>query len=85
MAIALQCCHAVLERNPKQPDALQIMGSMAMEALRTDAAIQLFQDAVAARPADPVLRNRLADALLHNDEPLAAERHLRRARPGRLW
>jgi len=76
---AQQCYRAVLDKDPNQPDALHLMGLIAMEAKLTSAAIQMLKRAVGRKPADPALRGSYADALMEDGDPVAAERQLRRA------
>jgi tetratricopeptide (TPR) repeat protein len=54
---------AVLAKVPNQPDALNLLGVLAMEAGNHDAAFGLLEQAVAARPKDPVVLNNYGNAL----------------------
>ncbi len=76
---AQECYRAILERDPGQPDALHLTGLIAIEAGRIEAAIRMFKQAVSRKPADPALRGSYAEALIQNNDPVAAERQLRRA------
>jgi predicted Zn-dependent protease len=51
---------AVLAKVPNQPDALNLLGVLAMEAGNHDAAFDLLERAVAARPKDPVVLTTMA-------------------------
>src|SRR5262245_10003302 len=46
---------AVLAKVPNQPDALNLLGVLAMEAGNHEAAFDLLERAVAARPKDPTI------------------------------
>jgi tetratricopeptide (TPR) repeat protein len=54
---------AVLAKVPNQPDALNLLGVLAMEAGNHEAAFGLLEQAVAARPKDPVVLNNYGNAL----------------------
>lgn len=54
---------SVLAKVPNQPDALNLLGVLAMEAGSHDAAFDLLERAVAARPKDPVVLNNYGNAL----------------------
>jgi tetratricopeptide (TPR) repeat protein len=54
---------AVLAKVPNQPDALNLLGVLAMDANNYDAAFDLFEAAVAQRPKDPVVLNNYGNAL----------------------
>lgn len=76
---AHECYQAVLERDPGHPDALHLLAIIALEAMRVAEATDMLKRAVARKPADPVLRGSYAEALLRGDDPISAERQLRRA------
>lgn len=54
---------AVLAKVPNQPDALNLLGVLAMEAGNHEAAFDFLERAVAARPKDPVVLNNYGNAL----------------------
>lgn len=54
---------AVLGKVPNQPDALNLLGVLAMEAGNHEAAFDLLERAVQARPKDPAILNNYGNAL----------------------
>lgn len=54
---------AVLGRVPNQPDALNLLGVLAMEAGNHEAAFDFMERAVEARPKDPAVLNNYGNAL----------------------
>jgi len=54
---------AVLAKVPNQPDALNLLGVLAMEAGNHDAAFDFLERAVAGRPKDPAILNNYGNAL----------------------
>jgi tetratricopeptide (TPR) repeat protein len=54
---------AVLAKVPNQPDALNLLGVLAMEAGAHEAAFDFLERAVAARPKDPAILNNYGNAL----------------------
>jgi Flp pilus assembly protein TadD len=69
----------VLREVPDQPDALNLMGTIAVEARRFDVSIDYLERAVKLKPKDAGFRNNLANSLIHAMQPGAALNHLRRA------
>lgn len=55
--------NSVLQRVPNQPDALNLLAVLAVEAGNHTAAAELFERAVAVRPKDPVILNNFGNAL----------------------
>jgi tetratricopeptide (TPR) repeat protein len=55
----------VLQKVPNQPDALNLLAVLAVEAGNHAAAADLFERAVAVRPKDPVILNNYGNALSH--------------------
>ncbi len=55
------------------------MALIALETGETDAAAQMLKRAVSRKPADPALRGNYAEALMQSNDPLGAQRQLRRA------
>lgn len=55
----------VLAKVPGQPDALNLLGVLAVEAGNHEAAADLFQRAIETRPKDPVILNNSGNALIH--------------------
>jgi tetratricopeptide (TPR) repeat protein len=70
---------SVLAKVPNQPDALNLLGVLAMEAGNHDAAFDLLERAVQARPKDPVVLNNYGNALSLVRRFEDAIRHLERA------
>jgi tetratricopeptide (TPR) repeat protein len=70
---------AILAKVPGQPDALNLLGVIAMEAGNHDAAFELLGRAVAARPKDPVILNNYGNALSLVRRYEDAIEHLERA------
>lgn len=70
---------AILAKVPGQPDALNLLGVIAMEAGNHEAAFQLLERAVAARPKDPVILNNYGNALSLVRRYEDAIEHLERA------
>ncbi len=54
---------AVLSKVPNQPDALNLLGVLAMEAGNHDAAFDFLERAIAGRPKDPAILNNYGNAL----------------------
>lgn len=54
---------AVLAKVPNQPDALNLLGVLAMEAGAHETAFDFLERAVAARPKDPTILNNYGNAL----------------------
>ncbi len=76
---AQESFRAVLQLQPEQPDALQFLGSIALQTGQVVGAINLFRRAVVGKKADPVLRRQFGAALLRNEQIDAAERQLRKS------
>lgn len=77
--LARECYEAVLQREPRQPDALHLMGLIALAAQNIHAALAFLKMAASARPDDASIAADYAEALMQNADPIAAERQLRRA------
>ncbi|HSW17343.1 MAG TPA: tetratricopeptide repeat-containing glycosyltransferase family protein, partial [Ramlibacter sp.] len=79
---ALAAYREVLTAEPDQPDALYLMGAIAVDAGEPDAAVMLFRQALVLRPDDAGTHHSLAialdglkrhdEALVHSDRALAA-------------
>lgn len=69
----------VLREAPEHPDALHLMGTIAVEARRLDVSVDYLEHAARLKPADPVIRNNLANSLILSLQPERAVQHLRRA------
>jgi tetratricopeptide (TPR) repeat protein len=69
----------VLREDPDQPDALNLLGTLAAEAKRYDKSVEYLERAVKARPKDPLFRNNLANAYILDGQHESAIAHLRRA------
>jgi len=76
---AEHCYQLVLRDNPNHPDALNLMGVLAVEADRFSVAIDYLRKAVAINGAQAIYRNNLGNALLVNALPDEAIVHLRKA------
>ena len=68
-----------LHDNPDNPDALNLMGTLAVEANWMSKAIDYFERAVRLKPKEPLYRNNLGNAYNVTFEPDKAVPHLRRA------
>jgi tetratricopeptide (TPR) repeat protein len=69
----------VLQRVPNQPDALNLLAVLAVEAGNHVAAADLFERAVAIRPKDPVILNNAGNALFLTRRYEEAIRNLEQA------
>ncbi len=69
----------VLRENPSHPDALNLMGLLAIEASQNDIALGYLRKAVALEPAIAMYRNNLGNALVVATRPEEALPHLERA------
>lgn len=67
----------VLEAQPGHPDALHLLGRIAVQCGQHEAALTLIGDAVSARPADPEIRYSLGVAQRHAGQIEAAIQTLR--------
>lgn len=70
---------AVLSKVPNQPDALNLLGVLAMEAGSHEAAFDFLERAVGARPKDPAILNNYGNALSLVRRFEDAMKHLERA------
>ena len=70
------CYRKILEKNPRHADALNGLGTLAIEGKKLSLALGYFEKAVAAHPKDPVFRNNLGNALLRQGEVEEAISHL---------
>lgn len=73
------CYQLVLRDDPGHPEALNCMGTLAVEAHRMDKSIEYLEKAARLRPKDANFRNNLGNAYLMSREPDQAIPHLRRA------
>jgi tetratricopeptide (TPR) repeat protein len=62
LARAEALCRQVVERDPAHADALNLLGMLAHQARRNDAAVELLSRAVAARPGDGTIHYNLGIA-----------------------
>lgn len=76
---AERCYQNVLRENPRHPDALNLMGLLAVEANRVDIAIDYLQKAAALLPDQPMYLNNLGNALVLTSRHAEALVHLRKA------
>lgn len=72
------CFQLVLRDNPKHPDALNLLATLAVEAGQFLTAIELFQKVVRIVPKNLVYRNNLANCFIRSSRPEQALPHLRR-------
>ena len=70
---------SVLQKVPNQPDALNLLGVLAMEANNHEAAFDFLERAVQARPKDPAVLNNYGNALSLVRRFEEASEHLERA------
>lgn len=70
---------AILQRAPSQPDALHLMGTLALEAGETRIAIDYMRRAVKSRPRDPFMQHNLGNALVRDNGMEEGIPHLRKA------
>src|SRR4051812_44371683 len=76
---AAECAQAILTRHPNNPDALHLMGVVALMTSQVDAAIDLLTRSIAGKPSDMATRCNLANALLKKGDPVGAEPHVQKA------
>jgi tetratricopeptide (TPR) repeat protein len=76
---AERCYQTVLRENPGHPDALNLMGVLAVEANRMPLAVEYFRKAVGFLPKEPMYLNNLGNALILTGSHDEAARHLQRA------
>ncbi len=84
---AEHCYQLVLRSDPADPQANNLMGTLAIEADAYDVAIDYLRKALKQSPRDPDIRNNLGNAYVLALEPSEALPHLRKAlkaRPGFL-
>jgi tetratricopeptide (TPR) repeat protein len=79
LGLAAEVYQRILAKHPNNPDALHLMGTVAMSLGQVDGALDLFKRAVAGKPNDPAIRCNLANALMEKDDSATAEFHLRKA------
>lgn len=68
-----------LARQPNQPDASHLLGTLALTIGDVDTAIDFFKRALSTKSSDPAIYINLANALLQKHEPAQAKVHLRKA------
>jgi len=78
-AEAEYCYQTVLRDNPRHPDALNLLSTLAIEAKRPDEAIKLSERALRELPKQPLYLNNLGSAHLLARNLVAAEAALQRA------
>lgn len=76
---AERCYQTVLRENPGHPDALNLMGVLAVEANRMPLAVDYFRKAVGFLPKEPMYLNNLGNALILTGSYDEAARYLARA------
>lgn len=76
---AERCYQAVLQRVPDHPDALHLIGTLAIEAGETRLAIDYMHRATKTKPRDPYIQHNLGNALVRDHDLEAAISHLRTA------
>lgn len=73
------CYQLVLREHPENAEALNLMGTLVLEATRYDLSIEFLEKAVKSAPKVPKFRNNLANTYILNDQPELAVPHLRKA------
>ncbi|WP_337659948.1 tetratricopeptide repeat-containing sulfotransferase family protein [Anderseniella sp. Alg231-50] len=76
------CYQLVLRDDPKHPDALNLLATLAVEAGKFTAAIELFQKVVKVAPKNLIYRNNLANCYIRSSRPDEALPQLRRVLAG---
>ncbi len=76
---AAACYGEILARHPNQPDALHLLGAVALAVGDVNRAVGLFERSLATKSSDPALHVNLANALLQKHDADNAEFHLRKA------
>ena len=79
VASAEEIYHRILKAEPRQPDALHLLGMIAHQAGNHAAAIELIERAIAVRPGIHQYHGNLGIALRAAGRTEEAEQHLRRA------
>ncbi|MHA3913743.1 tetratricopeptide repeat protein [Halovulum sp. GXIMD14793] len=69
----------VLRDHPKDPDALSLQSTLAMEAGKLELAVQMLRKALKQRPREPVFLHNLAGALNKQGKSKQALDHLNKA------
>jgi len=70
--------HQILRVSPKQPDALHLLGTIALQGAKIDEAIQLIRRAISVNPNNPVYYSNLGLALQYQgklDEAIKSYRN----------
>lgn len=70
---------SVLRDHPKHPDALHLMGTLAIEADKPSVAISYFRKALKQKPREPMFLHNLGSAQLQARKPQLAAETLRKA------
>jgi tetratricopeptide (TPR) repeat protein len=65
MPTASRCCEQLLQRNKKNADALMMLGRIAMDQNRLEAAAAHVLQAIAIRPRDPLVQTLLAQIRIY--------------------
>ncbi len=73
------CYQLVLRDYPTQPEALNLMGTLAVHAKRYSLSLELLEKAVKASPRNANYRNNLANSYIVAEEAAKALPHLRKA------
>jgi tetratricopeptide (TPR) repeat protein len=76
---AERCYQSVLRDSPRNPDALNLLGTLALEAKRPEEAVKLFQAALKELPRQPGYLNNLASGLIALGRIDQAEEALKKA------
>lgn len=76
------CYQLVLRDDPKHPDALNLLATLAVEAGQFTAAIGLFEKVVKVAPKNLVYRNNLANCYIRSNRPEDALPQLRKVLAG---
>src|SRR5688572_28173608 len=76
---AESCFREVLDAQPEQIDALNLLGLVLALQKRHGEAVKVMQKAITVKPGDPVLLGNLGGLLNEANDPLTAIRYLRDA------
>ena len=72
-------CRSLLDADPKDADALQLLGGIAQQSGNADDAAELYQRAITARPGFAKAHSNLGTLLLGQGKTEEAERHFEKA------
>ena len=76
---AATACRGVLDADPRNVEALHMLGALLNQLGDIPASVTMMESAVRYRPSDPVLRNNLGNALMDAGRLIDAEKSYREA------